>query len=122
MLFRTQSSDNRNKASQIGIKTPVVELYQRFNSVYQSPVQERIHYLEGKLVELLREIKGIKTDNKRLRADLEEREIQLSKCRSDLILSYETSMQTRGDMLELLEKLQECDLMKDAQEAETMKD
>ncbi|KAG7390911.1 hypothetical protein PHYPSEUDO_006395 [Phytophthora pseudosyringae] len=94
----------------------------RLSAVYGSPEQERINYLEGRLVELMKQLEDEKTKTERLSAALDERDDQLSECRTELIQAYETSMQTRADMLVLLQKLQRHDTSKETQEADTSED
>ncbi|TDH66227.1 hypothetical protein CCR75_005860 [Bremia lactucae] len=98
------------------------ELSHRLSAIYQSPAQERIHYLEGRLVELMEELKSLKTKNKHLNFEVDKRDNLISKCRNDLIRAYETSMQTRADMLELLQNLHDSDLDLDTQETKTVEE
>ncbi|KAG1710250.1 hypothetical protein DVH05_017255 [Phytophthora capsici] len=81
----------------------------RLHAVYRSQGQERVNYLEARLVEVLTEMESVRADNERLTSSLDERDDQLSECRAELIQAYKTSMQIRADMLDLLQKFQPFD-------------
>ncbi|ETI31322.1 hypothetical protein F441_21585 [Phytophthora nicotianae CJ01A1] len=105
MQFATGSSDGQHSAAEMK-KEPMPVLTaeaNRLKAVYMSPEQERISYLERKLIELMKALENEKSENERLTAALDERDDMLSESRTELIQAYETSMQIRADMLELLQ-------------------
>ncbi|KAF1777594.1 hypothetical protein JG687_00003363 [Phytophthora cactorum] len=108
MSLTTGDSNGQHSATEMEKKaTPVLTAEaNRLCAVYRSPEQERVNYLEGRLIELMKELENEKSENERLTAALDERDDLLSESRTELIQAYQTSMQIRADMLELLQKLQ----------------
>ncbi|KAG6970066.1 hypothetical protein JG688_00005045 [Phytophthora aleatoria] len=108
MSLTTGDANGQHSATEMEKKaTPVLTAEANcLCAVYRSPEQERVNYLEGRLIELMKELENEKSENERLTAALDERDDLLSESRTELIQAYETSMQIRADMLELLQKLQ----------------